>query len=274
MGVIIDPTTGMPYMGHLIPPARQPCAPRLMSTDQLVSYSDQDVIDIITDPSWVPAASIFDEHWVVEGDQKQHNSCDGWGGTNAFSEQCWEDGDQTGTVYSGSYGYSFCNGGVDQGAPLDKMMAELMANGTVPAAECTADMILRKQTSQFDTEAQQHKGIGLVAAATQAEVNTLLSQRKKVVVCIMVDRHKYVNYTGQGLVPVTSGHGNHCIHLNDIRWNATTKAFEYRQSGNWGITWGDKGTGWSSWAAYAQTIAYNTFYGITSTANLSTTALA
>lgn len=249
------------FTGLLLPESPLVCFRRAETLPGYV-LSDDQVQVLLSDPYRTPKASIFDDHWVAEGDQKHHNSCAGWGGANASSKAAYLAGQNpTGTVYSGSYPYSFANRGQDQGAALQDVMQALETNGFgVPASECDANSIYRNQCSKFDAEAKSLLGLSYYAAATQAEVNSALVKDHPVVVCVNVDTSVYVNYNGQGLVPAFAGKGNHCIHVDDLRWNASARQYEYRQVGNWGLNWGNKGTGWCTWKSFQQTIGYHMFY--------------
>ena len=230
--------------------------------DAVNIYSDADVQAIVNDPTRQAAADEFDDHWVIEGNQKKHNSCAGWGGANAFSKMRWRLGIRDGTVFSGSYAYSWCNRNQDKGAVLDEVMNELMAHGLVAASKCDANTIYRTSTKQFDAEAQQHEGLALYSIKTQAEVNTALARNQIVVVCVQVDKTRFVNFNGQGLLPSFSGPGNHCIHVDDLRF--VNGAWQYMAVNNWGLNWANKGTAWATWSSFAQPIKNHAFYVLTS----------
>lgn len=261
----IRDANGNEYFCGLVQPNGAPenfvsAAPRFDAATGL--FSDDEIQSIVSNPSRTPAAEIFDVHWVVEGDQKSHNSCAGWGGANALSKTRWKTGIRDGVVFSGSYIYSWCNRNRDQGAVLEEVMAELMSHGTVPASQCGVDTIYRSQTARFDDEAAKVKGLALYSVKTQAEVNTALARGQIVVVCVQVDTTRYVNYNGNGLVPAFNGIGNHCIHVDDIR--IVNGVYQYRQVGNWGKGWGNQGTGWCTWSSFAQPIKNHSFYVLTS----------
>lgn len=267
---ILD-ANGNQFRTGLLQPEGKPAnfvsaSPRLESALPLMT--DADIQEILNDPNRTGAADEFDDHWVVQGDQKHASSCAGWGESNAFSKTRYRNGLRDGMVFSGSYPYSWCNRGQDNGAVLDDIMNESMNRGNVAASKCPWNMIYRKQTAQFDAEAALHEGLGLFSVKTQAEVNTALARRLIVVVCVQVDTTQYVNYKGNGLVPAFRGIGNHCIHVDDLRWNQTTGKYEYRQVGNWGLTWGLKGAGWCGWSSFAQTITGHSFYVLAQTQEL------
>ena len=234
-------------------------------------FTDAECQALLSDPSRTPDDQIFPDYFIEKGDQKQFNSCAGWGGANAFSETAFLNGhrlpDGTGECYSGSYPYSICNRGQDEGAVLEDVFQSITQDGLVPESVCPANNIWRKNTQQFTTLALKQRGLALHTVASQQEMNTALVRRQIVVCVVNVDSTKYVNYNGQGLVPEFQGPGNHCIRCRDIRWNAAAKRYEYKQAGNWGLDWGLKGTGWCTWGSFYQSILKHKFYTVTYTAN-------
>lgn len=261
MGLILD-QFGNQFNTGLIEPDGPPLVGVPYASATTV-FTDDEVRQLLADPGRTPKSNIFsDTAWIVKGDQKQHNSCGGWGGANAFSKTRWLLGIRDGLVLSGSYLYSWANGNQDEGAQLKNILAVLTNHGTVPMDICGPDSIYRKQTQQFDTLALAHLGLGLFHISSQAELNTALVRDQLVVVCIQVDKNpsKYCSFRGNGMVPQFKGNGNHCIHVDDMRWNSTQ--FEYRQCGNWGLSWGAAGYGWCNWNTFAQPINIHTFYAI------------
>lgn len=264
MSAILD-ANGNPFHTGLLQPEGNPdnfvsARPRLQ--DAISLLSDSDIKDILNNPNRMPASEEFDDHWVLEGDQRQKLSCAGWGGSNALSKTRWRNGIRDGIVFSGSYPYSWCNRNSDNGSALEDIMNELMNKGTVAASKCTWSMIFRNSTQQFDTEAKQHEGLALFSIKTQAEMNTALARDQIVVVCVQVDSTKFVNYHGSGLVPAFNGPGDHCIHADDIR--LVNGVYQYRVVNNWGLNWGLKGTGWTTFSSFAQPIRNHSFYVLTS----------
>ena len=267
MAVILDASGNPFHTGLKLPPAGF-SNPYKAYSQSFTVFDDDTIQRMLADPGRTPKSQTFaDPMWVVKGDQKSHNSCGGWGGNNALSKTLYLMGNDP-VVYSGAYSYSLVNGGTDDGSALVDVMNELMENGTVPVDVCPADLIYRSQTKQFDSLAAKVKGLALHSVQTQAEMNTALVRDQMVVVCIQCDTTKYVNYDGNGLVPMFKGNGDHCIHVDDLRWNAAAQRYEYRQFGNWGPKWGANGTGWCTFSAFAQPIQVHGFYVITSASNL------
>lgn len=260
------------FTGLLEPSPGFVCAYPAVASTWTAAWTQKDIIDLVTDPSYTPAVKIFDDHWVKEGIQAQHNSCAGWGGSNAFSKTCWLLGNKNGIVYSGSYPYSLCNNNVDQGAQLANVMSILMSKGTPPASMCGPELIWRGQTKRFDTVASLNEGIDLYGIHSELELAVALAQGSMVVVCIQVSKAytmPWKDKTGLAILKALPGNGNHCIHCDDIRWNEAYSRFEYRIVNNWGLGWGYRGTGWVTFASFATPIKIHKFYRVTATTNVS-----
>ena len=273
MTAIVD-SMGQKFYTGLIPPETGFVSAHMPLEKSITLLTDDEIQALLADPSRTPDDQIFPDYFIARGDQKQHNSCAGWGGANAFSETAYLNGDRlpdnSGEVYSGSYPYSGCNRGRDAGAMLEDVLGWIQNKGMVPASVCDSENIWRQNTIRFDAQALKNRGIALHTIKSQAEMNTALARRQIVVCVINVDRSsRYVNYRGQGLVPEFGGSGNHCIRCRDIRWNAAARRYEYKQAGNWGLGWGQRGTGWCTWASFSQTINNHTFYTLTFTARFS-----
>ena len=258
------------YTGLIMPnPGFVSVHPPLAS--EVTLLTDNEIKTLLADPNRTPDDQIFPDYFIEKGDQKSHNSCAGWGGANAYSETAFLNGDRnpdnTGVSYSGSYVYSKCNRGSDNGAITEEILNSIMSGGLVTVEDCGWDNIWRRNTSKFDAKALKRKGLTFNTIKSQSEFNTALTRRQIVICVVNVDSTKYVNFNGQGLVPEFNGPGNHCIRCRDIRWNGSR--YEYKQAGNWGLDWGNKGTGWCTWASFNQTISYHTFYTITFTARFS-----
>jgi hypothetical protein len=263
---------GQFYTGLLDPPEGFVSAfPRLSSAITLLT--DAEIQDIISDPNRTPDEQIFPDYFIREGDQEQHSSCAGWALANMFSETAFLNGDRkpdgTGEIYSGTYPYSGCNRGQDAGSVTEEIMNWCINQGMVPKSVCGVDNIWRQNTKQFDALAKQQRGLVVHTISSAAEFNTALARRQIVACVVNVDRSQYVNYRGVGLVPAFTGSGNHAIRCRNVRWNAAAGCYEYKQAGNWGLSWGLNGTGWCRWNSFSQTIVKHVFYTVTYTAKFS-----
>jgi hypothetical protein len=254
---VIDGSGEERRLGLLMPDETNVCAaPFLEDSIPNNILTDDQIMQLITDPGRTAAVDIFDEHWVKEGDQKQHGSCNGWAAGQLLSKTRFKRGLQDGIVMSGSYVYSWINNGQDNGSALDRAMAELQSHGAPPASMCDANKIYRKDTQQFDAEAMKHLGFDAYAIKTKRGLDSALALGFIVGVAVQVN-NAFMNYKGQGLIPVSTGNGNHAIHADDIRWNPTTKQYEYRPVNNWNVTWGNRGWGWTTFASFQQTMLRN-----------------
>lgn len=256
---IFDPNDNIiRKLGLLLPDPTYVCSFPVYE-DLVPSYSDSDVKDLLTDPNRVKSRTLFDDHWVVQGNQQQHGSCNGWAGASSLSKARFFSGIKDGLVLSGSYVYSWINNGQDNGSALDRGMAELMAHGAPPASLCDANQIYRNQTSQFDSQAVLHEGLQCYAVKTQAGFNTAVARQDPVVVAVQVG-NAFMNYK-TGLIPVVKGPGNHACHVDDARVD-TNGTIIYDFVNNWGLSWGTRGRGECTWNIFAQPFGVHQFYAI------------
>lgn len=254
---------GTPYRtGLMLPEPNQLPAASAYESSAFPILDEADIRKLITRER-KPRRLIFDDHWVIEGNQKQKSSCNGWAGSAVQSKTRWLRGIQDGAVLSGSYVYSWINNNQDNGSALDRGMAELMSHGAPLASRCNADMIYRKQTQQFDTEAMAHLGLGCYAAKTKQGFRSGLALGFLGVVCLHVAGN-FVNFKGENsIVSAYNGVGNHAIHCDDILLLNGTEVYD--TVNNWGVNWGFHGRGYTVWDNFAQPFNIHTFYLITST---------
>lgn len=223
---------------------------------------DGDIQDILTDPRRTPRRLIFDTHWIIEGDQGQHGSCNGYAGASVLSKTRYLRGIQDGIVLSGSYVYSWINNNQDNGSALDRGMAELMAHGAPPSKMCPNTMIYRNQTQQFDAEAIKHLGLACYALTSKQGFRSAVALGYLCVVAMQVG-NDFMNYKGKGTAPVIKGPGNHAMHVDDAEIIGGVE--NYDLVNNWNMTWGDLGRGLVTWDAFVTPFTVHQFYVITST---------
>ncbi len=250
-------------LGLIPPEMRVSALPSIESSQPNNLLTPDQIKQLITDPGRTPREQIFsDDHWVVEGDQKSHGSCNGWAGASVLSKTRFLRGITDGLVLSGSYVYSWINNNEDNGSALDRGMAELLAHGAPPASLCDANQIYRKQTQAYDDEAAKHLGLQAYAAETQQGFDSGIALGYLGVVAVQVN-NAFSNYKGSGICPTGNGPGNHAIHVDDAKY--VNGVLWYHIVNNWNLTWGLRGKGWVTWSAFAQPFKYQTFYLVPAT---------
>ena len=225
--------------------------------------SAAEIQKLISDPSRVPASAVFDDHWVKEGNQLSHGSCNGWATASALSKTRFKRGINDGTVLSGSYVYSLLNGCQDNGSALSDDIDELAKNGAPPASVCGPDTIWRKDTIQFDDQDAKHKGLACFSVSDEATLQTAVALGFICVVAVQVDRSRFVNFSGPGILPAFHGSGNHAVHVDDLV--VYQGQLCYRLVNNWGLGWGNSGTALVTFDSFSETIGVHQFWAITST---------
>ncbi len=223
---------------------------------------DADIKKLLTDPDRTPRRSIFDSEWVRKGNQGSKGSCNGWAGAMVLSKTRYLRGFADKTVLSGSYVYSWINGGRDNGSQLIDGMNELMAHGSCPMEMCGPNTIWRQDTKPFDAEAAKHRGLQCFEAQTKQGFRSGIALGFLGVVAIQVDS-RFQSFKGSGILPPAGGSGNHACSVQDAKYINGTEVFDFQN--NWGLGWGDQGMAWVTWDSFAQPFTVHRFYLIPST---------
>ena len=215
-----------------------------------------------------PRRKIFDNHWVIEGNQESQPSCNGWMTAMIESELRWLRGIQDGLVLSGSYVYSLINGTAEGGsgqngsALVDDIQA-MDQHGAPAASRCGPNMINRHQTKQFDAEASAHKCLNWMPVKSLDGFWSALYWGAIGGSCLDAN-NAYANYSGSGITPTGGGIGNHANRVRDVEvYNGSLVGLA---ANNWGLGWGLNGTGLVNSDTYARPFQNHQFYVAFSTA--------
>lgn len=253
-------------LGLLLPPQGMVMATPVYEESAYPILDDSDITKLITDPNRTPRRQVFDEHWIVEGDQGTHGSCNGWAGASVLSKTRWLRGLRDGLVLSGAYVYSKINGHRDSGSGLDQGMAELTNGGAPPASLVNKNMIYPELyagvTPNPDQEATKHKGGQLYHCSTKQGFRSGIALGFLGVVAVQV-AGGFQSFRGTGIMPAWGGQGNHAVHVDDMMMFNGTEVFDLVN--NWNVTWGDRGRAKVTWDSFAQTFPIHSFYLIPTT---------
>lgn len=236
--------------------------------DHHVIWTDDQIKAAITDPTRKSRRQIFDKSWILN--QKSHGSCNGYALAALFGKTRWMRGVQDGKKFSGSYIYSRINGGNDNGSAVVDDFKAISQYGTVEDSVCPWNLIYRKDTTRFDSEAKKHVGLNgyiikqssqLSAAGVKQAFRSAVAQDQFVVVVVHAD-NAYADYKS-GPLPVNNGPGNHANHVDQMELINGVEVFS--DNNNWGTGWGQDGIGQTTWANYAHTAPNHGFMVLTST---------
>ena len=245
-------------LGLLMPTGEPLLMAKAYETLAYPILTDAEIIKLISNTERIPARQLFDDHWVKEGDQSTHGSCNGWMTASMLSKIRWKRGIRDGVVMSGSYIYAWINGNKDQGSSLSKDVDILTKYGAPPASLVPANLIYRKQMPKSaDAEAAKHKGFVMYYTDDLQAWKSGVALGGVGGMAVQVDS-RFKNYSGNGIVPPAHGGGNHAVHADDI---VTYKGELCIDSpNNWGLGWGNKGRGLFSFDSVEETSKVHKFW--------------
>lgn len=147
--------------------------------------------------------------------QKSTSGCVGFSAASAEMRSR----DLRGLTYarlSGSYVYSWINGGRDQGANIVDSLNALQQHGTCLDSTCPVSSIYRSQSKAGDAEAQRFK-IGYGVAVTSSDqascfdwVGSIIQQGAIAQFAIEVGNN-FENFDANGVAGYAAGYGNHSV---------------------------------------------------------------
>ncbi|MEL6110770.1 MAG: C1 family peptidase [Planctomycetota bacterium] len=204
---------------------------------------------------------LFDSSWITN--QNGYGSCAGYGAASALAKARVING-QSRVDLSGDYQYSRVNGGRDRGSMLDDNMKSLVENGC-----CTAETVplggiypRKYNKAKADTEARRFKALDAYAITGEQSMATALALQMPVVVAIHVDRN-WRNFDRDDVLAPSRGPGNHCEHVDDIKWSSRRGCFLYRKATSHGRNYSGDGYCWTTWNDHYKTPSrYHMFYAV------------
>lgn len=195
---------------------------------------------LVPESQWQPIdrRSIYGaEKWIL--DQQNHGSCVGYSAAGA--EMIGRD--LRGLTYarlSGSYIYSWINGGRDQGANIVDSLNTLGKYGTCLEVTCPVNSIYRAQSKIGDTEAKRFKiAYGLaVTSSDQAScwdwICSIIQQGGLAQFAIEVG-NSFERFNADGVAGVDRGYGNHSVYADGmIKINSIWYLLMKNSWGFWG----------------------------------------
>lgn len=258
---IFDLDGGVRRLGALAPDPGMLAAFAAM-TDAVEEYTDAEIERLLLDPNRVPSRKVFTDEWICN--QLSFGSCNGWAGAEVEARGRWRRGIRDGIVqFSGSYLYSWMNGGRDQGSALSDSLKVLEERGVPPVNLCPADHIYRKQiAASVDVEAAKHRGFRLRPVKTMQGLRTALAKQWPCVVAIHAGGN-FQRLNGDGVSGVDNGQGNHSVCADDLVRKGSKEYFDMPNS--WGLRFGEKGRSYLTEQHFRQTFGVHTFWALPTT---------
>jgi hypothetical protein len=172
--------------------------------------------------------------------QRSHGSCTGYSSAYALTKALRLSGRKC-PILSGSYAYSFVNGGRDQGAQIHELMAVLTGQGLCSEDKNTWDKIYPNQISaEARTEAQRYKAIKVYAAKDFDDLATALQMPDCIPVFAVMVGNRFNTLDKNGVAGFDPGPGNHAVHADGLEQLADG-TWLLDNMGSWGNTAGDQG---------------------------------
>lgn len=242
-------------LGLQVPTARPVPRQTLASMSPLPSYDD--LKKIVQSEEFSFGRSMFDTSWITN--QNGYGSCAGYGAASALAKSRVIGGQER-VDLSGDYAYSRTNGGRDRGSMLDDNMRSLVENGCATKATVPLGGIYRNKynAQKADAEAKRFRAHEPWGTPDEHAIVAALVMKMPVVIAIHVGS-KWRQYDKDGVLIGNDGPGNHCEHLDDVRYNVTKGRFEFREGSSHNIPYF-----WTHWGHYKTTSRYHMFYAVPS----------
>lgn len=209
--------------------------------------------------------SLFDSSWITN--QNGYGSCAAYGGASALSKSRVIGG-QVRIELSGDYLYSLVNDGRDQGAMLDDVMHALNNRGVATKELVPLGGIYRNKydTDKADQQALRFRSHESFACPDEQTLATALAVVRSPVVHAIHVTSKWRSFDADDVLDkANNGPGNHCEHLDDIKYDRKRGCFLYRKATSHGANYSDDGYCWLTWKDHLETPSrYHQFYVIPS----------
>lgn len=246
-------------LGLNLPPVKTQAFPTLATKVPLLSL--EEIKRLIESETFEFGRKRFDSSWITN--QNGYGSCAAYGGSSALAKARVLGGQER-VDLSGDYLYSLVNGGRDSGSMLDDNMYALMSKGVCKRETVPLGGIYRNKynTAVADREALRFRAHESYAIPDEQSMATALALPMPVVIAIHVTRD-WRRFDGDDILAPANGPGNHCEHLDDIKWSAKRGCFLYRKATSHGVSYSDDGYCWTTWEDhYKQTSRYHQFYAV------------
>lgn len=236
-----------------------------LATDTLAMnqplLSKKEALERILRSDWTDGVQEFDGSF--NGYQNGYGSCAGYAIGNAGNKAIVQQGFPR-IELSGDYQYSRVNDGRDNGSGLKENMDSFMLNGCCTTKHVKLGQIYRNQydTAAADAEAAMLRGWELFATPDEQSIITALVAKMKVIIAIHVDRN-WRKFDSRGVLYENNGVGNHCEHLDAIRYNNQSGVFEFRKGSSHGRNYGEDSYCWVTFENNLKTASrYHVFYAL------------
>jgi hypothetical protein len=221
-------------------------------------YTREQIIEAVTDTSWVKAEEAFGDKWIK--DQDGRGACAGYAAASAL-ERAREYRGLEYVELSGDAIYAAVNGGRDQGSGLENNMKWLRDNGIPPASEVPRwEYRKSKIPAKAYQEGKRFKGFECFALNSELELASAIVAG---FACVIAVHAGNGGLSADSLIQWSNGAGNHSVCCDDLRYRGSV--LEVQIPNSWGLKWGERGRGWLQWARHlSNPVKNHMFYAIRS----------
>jgi hypothetical protein len=216
--------------------------------DKIGCLTRDQISKVLAAPGRTTARVEFDSDWVLN--QGQRSSCAGYAAGGMMEKQ-----------YKRQYGkrvklgpeyiYAKANGGRDSGAVLRRVIEVAFEGCAIREMVPYQSYLKRDHGPEAQMSAKRFRLAEgeIVGIHSDDELASALALNWLVLLaCDVTDNWFKLDANGV-VLPCLNGPGNHAIHADDVRINAKGE-YEYDHQGSWGLSYGQKGRAWISWAKH------------------------
>lgn len=240
-GVYVDPDTGLPAIDDPSGVRRVLACLQSDPAEKAKLRRFSAAVPVMPESEWrdIDRRTTMGSDFIL--DQKSHGSCVGFGTAGALMRCAFLNGFPFQRL-SGSYVYSFINGGRDQGANIANALAVIVEKGTPGEQFCGWDNIYPSRISaEARNDAANHKALECYVAETFAEMMTAIQLPGFIPVFAVQVGGSFTSLDSEGVCGFDRGSGNHCVHADGAKKLA--RGWTIDMPNSWNLTFGQRGRG-------------------------------
>jgi hypothetical protein len=249
-----------------MPAGRVSAFPPYAGAPEQPLWSDSEIKQALSSPDRRDVIELFPfEKYGT--DQHSTSACNGWAAAGAMTRARKLRGLDDGWVGSGSFIYSWINGGRDNGSILEDGMEAVQERGCCSIELQSYDKIFQRSPEAV-RDGLKHRGLSAFVAKTRQGWDSALATGLYMGVAAVHCGPSFDRFTKPSggrwsalpMPGVQNGPGNHAVAIEDIDWNSTLREYEYLMPNSWGIRYGLKGRVRLRWAHFQQCFPNHVFY--------------
>ena len=247
----------------LLPPPTGFVSSMPVFEDAFPEWDDAQIREAINDPNRRLGRKLFGERWIHN--QGSVGSCNGWAAACSYARARYLRGFTDGMQFSGSWCYSWMNGGRDNGSALEDGLVVSARHGFAELSLCPPDQIwphLQRRREECLASAANHKAFLPRRVGTKRGFRTALAMGFPVIVAMQFGQQSE-RLNSDGIAGVVRGQGNHAVLCDDILMISGREVYDFANSH--GLGYGDRGRAYLVWGHFEDTFGVHSFYAIPTT---------